>query len=129
MLPWRLIDILFVAFHSALILFNLLGWLHPRTRRLNLVTLLLTGLSWTALGLFYGFGYCPLTDWHFMVLDRMGTPTSYSSYVPYFLERMLGVTVTARLADRLTLGCYLAALACSATVNFVCRRRLASPSR
>ena len=127
MLPWCLLDILLVAFHTALILFNLLGWLHPRTRRLNLFTLLLTGLSWTLLGLFYGFGYCPFTDWHFMVLDRLGTPTPFTSYIPYFLDRMLGVRVSDGLADRLTLWCYLAALACSVSVNFLFKKR-ARPS-
>ena len=123
MFPWHLLDILFVAFHSALILFNLLGWMHPRTRRLNLVALVLTGLSWTLLGLFYGFGYCPLTDWHWQVLGRRGKATGQASCGRYLLERMLGRRVGAGTDDSLTLALYLAAMACSLYANFAWSRR------
>ena len=56
------IDLFFVVFHTSLTLFNALGWIGYKTRKLNLVTLLLTGGSWFILGIFYGIGYCPLTE-------------------------------------------------------------------
>ncbi|HPF94086.1 MAG TPA: DUF2784 family protein, partial [Tenuifilaceae bacterium] len=65
---YMLLDVFFVAFHTLLIAFNLFGWIWWRTRKANLITLLLTGLSWIGLGLFFGIGYCPLTDWHWQVL-------------------------------------------------------------
>ena len=62
----HLADIFFVVFHTALILFNMAGWIWKKTRLANLITLLLTGSSWLVLGLIVGsLGYCPLTDWHF----------------------------------------------------------------
>jgi hypothetical protein len=116
-MTWKLLDIFFVAFHALLILFNLFGWLHPRTRRLNLLTLLLTGLSWTVLGIFYGFGYCPLTDWHFRVLEKLGNPTPYNSYIQYLLERTLGLRMTTAAADNLTPLFFIGSLGCSVYAN------------
>lgn len=123
MMTWKLLDLLFVAFHSALILFNLFGWLFRRTRRLNLLTLVLTGLSWTVLGIFYGFGYCPFTDWHWQVLEELGRPARQTSYVQYLLERVAGVEVTAGTADTLTLVVFGASLAASLYMNFIFDRR------
>jgi hypothetical protein len=120
---WPLLDIGFVLFHTALILFNLLGWMIPRTRRLNLLTLVLTGSSWTLLGLFYGFGYCPLTDWHWQVLEKMGASSPHISYIQYLIERTLGLQMRATAADNLTLAAYLVSLACSVWVNVVKRKR------
>ncbi|TFH36129.1 MAG: DUF2784 domain-containing protein, partial [Bacteroidia bacterium] len=36
---YRIIDILFVIFHTSLIIFNLFGWIWRRTRLWNLGTL------------------------------------------------------------------------------------------
>jgi len=36
-------------------------------------SLLLTAFSWFVLGIWYGWGYCVCTDWHYMVLrDELG---------------------------------------------------------
>jgi hypothetical protein len=58
-----LLDILFVLFHSSLILFVLMGWVWKRTRKAHLGVLTLIMGSWFGLGMVYGFGYCPCTDW------------------------------------------------------------------
>ncbi len=117
-LPWQLIDYLFVVGHTALILFNLTGWIWKTTRRWNLVTLLFTGGSWLLLGLFYGLGYCPLTDWHFNVLHHLGESGLPASYIQYLVERLSGLIISVKLADTLTLTGYLAALAISVYSNF-----------
>ncbi len=98
----QFIDIFFVIFHSALILFNLFGWIVPRLRKAHLVCVLLTGGSWFILGLFYGIGYCPLTDWHWQVLMKMGETGLPASYVQYILERITGISISARTADLAT---------------------------
>ncbi|MDR4987481.1 MAG: DUF2784 domain-containing protein [Bacteroidales bacterium] len=105
-----LADIFFVVFHSALIIFILFGWLVPRLRTAHLICVLLTGGSWFILGLFYGIGYCPLTDWHWQVLHRMGETGLPVSYVQYILKRITGIGITASAADTLTLFGWLAAL-------------------
>jgi hypothetical protein len=113
----QLLDIFFVVLHTAIILFNLFGWIWKKTRLANLILLLLTGLSWTVLGIFYGFGYCPFTDWHWDVLEKMGRTGLPSSYVEYLLARLLKIDISAETADALTGITYLVALIISIVFN------------
>jgi hypothetical protein len=118
---YQLLDWFFVAFHTLLIVFNLFGWIRKAWLRYNLITLLLTGGSWIFLGLFYGLGYCPLTDWHWMVLTKLGKYPDTYSYVAYLFKRIIGIEITDSLADRLTLWFYLLALGISITLNIIRR--------
>ena len=70
---------LFFVFHTAWIAFNCVGWIWRRTRPWQLATVSLTALSWFGLGVWYGWGYCPCTDWHWQVRARLGhqDPPSY----------------------------------------------------
>ncbi len=102
-----------MVFHSALILFILSGWLVQRLRMLHLICVLLTGGSWFILGLFYGIGYCPLTEWHWQVLRELGKTGLPESYVQYILKRLLGISITAATADMITLLGWLAGLVIS----------------
>lgn len=111
------LDWFFVVFHTLLIVFNLLGWVWKPTRKANLATLIVTGLSWTLLGLFYGLGYCPLTDWHWSVLAELGKHPNTSSYVSYLLQRMLIIKISDALADTLTITTYLFVLTISIVLN------------
>ena len=120
---YQIIDIFFVVFHTMLILFNLLGWIWRKTRLLNLITLLLTGGSWFILGIFYGIGYCPLTDWHFNVLYKLGKTNLPSSYIEYLSERLTGADFKASLVDTLTLLGFILALVLSLWLNIRDRRR------
>ena len=97
------LDMFFVVFHSALILFILFGWIFPKTRKMHLFVAILTGGSWFVLGLFYGIGFCPLTEWHWQVLRKMGETGLPVSYVQYILNRLTGISVSASFADRITL--------------------------
>src|SRR6056297_243756 len=90
---YQLLDYFFVIFHSALIIFNLFGWIWKKTRKANLVTLILTGLSWFALGVFYGIGFCPLTEWHWQVLTKLGERNLPVSYTEYLVNRLLGINL------------------------------------
>jgi hypothetical protein len=115
---YRFLDIFFVIFHSALILFNLFGWIWKKTRIANLVTLLLTGGSWLVLGLIVGtLGYCPLTDWHFSVLEKLGKTGLPYSYVKYLADRLTGLSFDPALVDKFTLYSFLVALVLSIYLN------------
>jgi hypothetical protein len=115
---WSLLDIFFVIFHTLLIVFNLSGWIWKRTRRLNLITLSLTGASWLFLGLLVGtLGYCPLTDWHFKILEKLGKTDLPYSYTKYLADRLTGLDINASLVDNVTLCSFLAALAISIFFN------------
>jgi len=115
---WRFLDIFLIIFHSSLILFNLFGWIWSITRKFNLITLLLTGASWLILGLIVGrLGYCPLTDWHFNVLQKLGNTNLPDSYIKYLADRLTGLDFDPSLIDNITLYAFIASLAISLFMN------------
>jgi hypothetical protein len=115
---YRVLDIFFVIFHSSIVLFNLFGWIWKKTRIWNLVLLLVTGSSWLFLGLIVGtLGYCPLTDWHFSVLEKLGKTDLPYSYVKYLADRLTGLDINATLVDKVTLYSFLVALIISSFLN------------
>src|SRR4030066_1272677 len=115
---YRLLDIFFVIFHSSLIIFNMFGWIWKKTRIANLITLSLTGASWLFLGLIVGvLGYCPFTDWHFDILDKLGKTDLPNSYVKYLADRITGLNFDASRVDNFTLYAFLTALAVSVFLN------------
>jgi hypothetical protein len=116
------LDIFFTVFHTCLIVFNLFGWLWKYIRKINLITLLLTGSSWFILGLFYGIGYCPLTEWHWEILKKLGYNDLPDSYISFLSARLTGINVDQKLAVTMTLIFYFLALGCSVFVNFFHRR-------
>ena len=115
---YRILDIFFVIFHSSVILFNLFGWIWRKTRKYNLILLVLTGASWLILGLIVGtLGYCPLTAWHFSVLDKLGKTNLPTSYIKYLADRLTGLDINQSLVDDVTLYSFLAALGLSVFFN------------
>ena len=118
----RALDLFFVAFHTVLIVFSLLGWIVPRLRRANLVVLLLIAGSWLGLGIFYGIGFCPLTEWHWRVLRALGQHDLPRSYTQYLLQRLLGISVTSTAVDWLTALSAAVALVISLALNIRDRR-------
>jgi len=114
----RILDIFFVIFHTSLTLFNIFGWIWKKSRPANLITLALTGSSWLFLGLIVGVpGYCPLTDWHFNILYRLGKTDLPTSYIKYLADRLTGLSVNQALVDNATLYGFLVALAISLFLN------------
>jgi len=115
---WHVLDIFFVVFHTSVIIFNLFGWIWRKTRKYNLILLVITGASWLLLGIIVGtLGYCPLTDWHFNVLDKLGVTNLPSSYVKYLADRLTGLDINPSLVDNVTLYSFLAALVISLFLN------------
>jgi hypothetical protein len=115
---YKSLDIFFLVFHSILVLFNTFGWAYKPLRKLNLITLLLTGGSWFILGIFYGMGYCPLTDWHFNVLDKLNRNPETNSYIDYLLDRIFNLNLSESLVDTLTVSFFFIALLISTFLNF-----------
>jgi hypothetical protein len=114
---FKLLDIFFVVFHTGLILFNVFGWIWRKIRPYNLAVLLLTGSSWFILGIFYGFGYCPLTEWHWQVLEKLGKYDMPYSYIEYLLERLTGLDINPNLMDQTTLIVFFVVLVISMVLN------------
>jgi hypothetical protein len=96
---YEFLNVFFFVFHTALILFILLGWLWSKTRKINLAVILLTVFSWFFLGIWYGFGYCPCTDWHWQVRQSLGYYDMPSSYLTFLIRSLTGWEVDKTLVD------------------------------
>jgi hypothetical protein len=115
---YRFLDIFFIVFHTSLIFFNLFAWIWKKTRVWNLIVLLITGSSWLFLGLIVGtLGYCPLTEWHFRILEKLGHQDLPNSYIKYLADRLTGMDLSAVVVNNLTLYAFLGPLLISIILN------------
>lgn len=114
---YRLLDIFFFIFHTVLILFNIFGWIWYKTRRWNLVTLALTGFSWFILGIWYGWGYCFCTDWHWQIRARLGYDDKSNSYIHFLLLKLTGIDFSTQLVDITTVAVFLISVGLSIRTN------------
>ena len=114
----KFMDIFFTIFHTLLVFFILFGWIWKKTRHLNLICILITAASWLILGIFYGIGYCPLTDWHFTILERLGHTQLPSSYITFLVDRLSGIRPDQGLVDFCTAAGLIVALLASVYLNF-----------
>ncbi|MFC4873019.1 DUF2784 domain-containing protein [Negadavirga shengliensis] len=114
----KLVDNFFVVFHTALILFNLFAWMWKPLQKWHFVTITLTFASWIILGIWYGWGYCFLTDWHWDVLRELGETDLPSSYISYLMERLFGLQFPDTWVDAVTAGLAVIVLIASIKVNF-----------
>lgn len=111
---YTILDYFFSVFHGSLVLFNLTGWAWKRTRRIHLITTGLTILSWFGLGIFYGWGYCPCTDWHWEIKHKLGETNLPISYIKYYVDKLTGLKWDPLVVDAavLILGLMAFALSC-----------------
>jgi hypothetical protein len=94
-----LLNVLFFVLHTALIVFNVFGWAHRKTRKWNLLMLALTLVSWFGAGFIYGVGYCICTDWHWQVREAMGINETAESYIVLLVRTISGWDPPLELAD------------------------------
>jgi hypothetical protein len=111
------LNIFFFVFHSLLIAFILFGWIWKKSRRIHLIVVLVTAFSWFILGIWYGFGYCPFTDWHYRVRMELGHYDMPESYLKFLIQSVTGLDVSQRLVDIFAVFFLLLALAASAITN------------
>ena len=115
---YHLLDWFFTIFHSSLMIFNLIGWCFTKLRKLNLITLLLTASMWTIAGIWYGLGYCPLTDWHYDVLRLLGYQNLPNSYLQFITHRLTGINLSTPVADIITVSGLILSLVISIILNY-----------
>ena len=114
---YRALDIFFFVFHTGLILFILFGWTLRRVRRIHLIVVLLTLFSWFVLGIWYGFGYCPCTDWHWQVRIELGQTDLPFSYITFLIESLTGRAVNETWVNAITVITFFAVCLVTAWVN------------
>ena len=115
----KLLDFLLTLVHLSIIMFNLFGWIPKRTRKAHIVSVALTTASWFILGIWYGVGYCPFTDWQWKVKEQLGEKNLPGNFVEYFLEKLTGYNFSPTFINTLIAVCFFAAVILSLFVNFV----------
>lgn len=119
----QLADIFLTLLHLAIIGFNLTGWIWPRTRRAHLILVLLTAASWLLLGIWYGLGYCPVTDWQWRIKAQLGERNLPNSFVTYYAEKVTHRHFSDALINTGTAGSFAAAALLSVYFNFFIRKK------
>ena len=114
----KIIDVFFFGFHTILILFNVFGWLVPRWRIANFITLSLTAFSWFILGIWFGWGYCICTDWHWQVRELLGYQEMSSSYIHFLMLKFTNINIRANFVDTYTVFLFFSAFIVSTYLNF-----------
>jgi hypothetical protein len=112
----EVLNVGFFVFHTLWIVFNCVGWVWRRTRPWQLATVSLTALSWFGLGIWYGWGYCPSTDWHWQIRERLGYRDP-PSYVQLLIRELTDIDLNPDVANALALGTLIAVGVLTAFLN------------
>lgn len=115
-------DFLFTILHLLIISFNLFGWIWEKTRKAHFIVIALTFASWFVLGIWYGWGYCFLTDWHWRVKERLGETNLPASFIKYMADKISGKDIDARLVDLSTMVIFIFTIIITIYVNFIHRK-------
>ena len=115
----KFLDIILFISHLVIMGFNLIGWIWQKTRRLHLFVVVATLFSWLGLGLWYGLGYCFLTDWEWNIKRALGERNLPHSFTQYLSDNVFGLYLNTRLVDVLTVGFFILAILLALWVNFI----------
>lgn len=115
---YAFLNIFFLIFHTIFTLFNLTGWISRKTRRLHLLTMLLTAGSWFILGIWYGWGFCFCTEWHWEVKAHLGYHDMPRSYISFLITTLTGLHLNERLVENGTAIAFLSCFLLSLILNF-----------
>ena len=118
------VDYFFFVFHTVLTLFNVFGWIIPRWRLANLITLSITAFSWFVLGIWYGFGYCPFTDWHWKIRQLLGYTDNSNSYIHFLILNITGTNFSESFVDASTAIVFFTAY--SISIYYAIRKNIQS---
>src|SRR4028118_2216808 len=99
-------DILLTIVHLAIIFFNLFGWIFKVSRKAHFISIILTASSWFLLGIWFGIGYCPVTDWQWQIKEKLGEQNLPASFVKYFADKISGPNIPSPVIDTATLVCF-----------------------
>ena len=119
----KALDILLYFIHVIVIVINMFFWIWPKTRKIHLVTISLTAFSWIFMGIWYGWGYCFLTDWEWDVKRQLGETNLPNSFVHYMVNNSWGLGISEEVLDLITLWVFVIALVLSVFFNLRDLRR------
>jgi hypothetical protein len=112
----QFLNIAFLILHTSWVLFVCIGWIWKRTRFWHLLAVAITAVSWFGLGIWYGWGYCLSTDWHWRVREQLGYPDDHS-YIHLLTLEITRIDLSPALADAIAGGTFVAATLLSIGLN------------
>jgi hypothetical protein len=123
---YQALNIFFFAFHTLFTLFNIFGWIFKKTRKLHLITMSATAFSWFIIGIWYGWGYCFCTDWHWQVREKLGYENESRSYIHFLVLKLTGFNFDPNLVETTTLVVFLVTFVLSIWLNVKDWKRMRS---
>jgi hypothetical protein len=123
---YQALNIFFFAFHTLFTLFNIFGWIFKKTRKLHLLTMSATAFSWFIIGIWYGWGYCFCTDWHWQVREKLGYENESRSYIHFLVLKLTGFNFDPNLVETTTLVVFLVTFVLSIWLNVKDWKRMRS---
>ena len=118
-----LLDAILTFVHLVIIGFNLFGWIWPATRKAHFICVLATAASWFLLGIWFGMGYCPVTDWQWRVKEQLGEHNLPASFIKYYADKISGKNISSSVIDMVTGISFFIAALLSVYVNFIKKKR------
>ena len=91
-------------------MFNIIGWIWRKTRKIHLASIAITLFSWLILGIWYGMGYCICTDWHWQVRAQLGETIESASYIHFLIKEITGISLNESLVDYSVILIFLASI-------------------
>lgn len=73
--------------------------------------------SWVVLGIWYGIGYCFVTDLHWAIKHQLGETELPNSYIAYFVQHLFGVVLSDLQINVLSVAILIAAVILSIILN------------
>ena len=123
-------DVIFTLLHIIIILFNLSGWILPATRKAHFICIVITAFCWFILGIWFGLGYCPLTDWQWSIKEQLGKTNLPASFITWLANKTTGMQPGDTFVNLITLVLFMLAAIVSVHFNFLRpRRRTGVPHR
>ncbi len=119
----ELLDLFLTFIHLIIIGFNLFGWVSPFTRKAHFICVIATAASWFLLGIWFGIGYCPVTDWQWQVKSKLGEHNLPASFIKYYADKISEKNISAAFIDRVTVISFAVSAMLSVYVNFIKKKR------
>ena len=121
------LDIFLGVFHVLIILACLLGWVFPCAQRAHLILMGVVVGCWFLLGLKYGIGYCPLTDWNWQVKEQLGEIAQPHSFIKYIWDKIFLTPISPKAVDLLTFIAFFIALIAALYFRWIEKKKLDFP--
>jgi hypothetical protein len=120
------LDILLTLLHIVIIAINLFGWILPATRKFHFAVILITAFCWFVLGIWFGIGYCPITDWQWRIKEQLGERNLPASFITFYINKLTGAGFSDSFINIFTMIFFVLALLLSFYINFIHNKKAGS---